>query len=158
MEGPKPLDPPPCPDLQLVLAVCRDLVDPLIGSGSIGVGVDGLGNVNFASKGGMVSVDIPTLGGELSTCCQQGGAQKLDTGSLSGWKSVLVGTTMSNSNIENPKITRGKEGPVIALPDSIMDNVTSGLKLCVVGRFVSFHPTIENVQNGWIKSGRSKAL
>ena len=66
-------------------------------------------------------------------------------GSLSGWKSTLVGTTMSNSNTKNPKITRGQEGPVIALPDSIMDNVTSGLKLCVVGRFFAFRPTIDTV-------------
>ena len=66
-------------------------------------------------------------------------------GSLLGWKSVLVGTMMSNSNTENPKITHGQEGPVIALPDSIMDNVTLGLKLCVVGRFVTFFPTIEMV-------------
>ena len=64
MEGPKPPDPPPCPDLQLVLVVCKDLVDTSIGCGSIGV--DGSGNVNAASDEGMLSVDIPALGGGIS--------------------------------------------------------------------------------------------
>ena len=56
-----------------------------------------------------------------------------------------MGTSMNNPNTENPKITYGQDGPVIALADSIMDNVTFGLKLCVVGRFVAFYPTVEMV-------------
>lgn len=58
-------------------------------------------------------------------------------------------TPMNCPNIENPKITCGQDGPVIVLPDSIMGNVTSGLKLCVVGRFFYFRPTIEMVQK-WV--------
>lgn len=63
MVGFKPLDPPPCLDLQLLLVVYRDLVDPLKGCGSIGV--DGLSTLG----GGMSSADNSTLGGGSSTCC-----------------------------------------------------------------------------------------
>ena len=90
MEGPRPPDPPPCSDLQLVLAVCRDLVDPLNGCESIGV--DGSCNDNSSLEGRLSCEDIFASRGGNSACCQQGGAQKSDVGSLSGWKSALVGT------------------------------------------------------------------
>ena len=45
---------------------------------------------------------------------------------------------------------------MIALPDSVMDNVTSDLKLCVVGRFFAFRPSIEAVRKWVINKWKAK--
>ena len=142
----KPPDPLPCPNLQLVLAVCREV--ELVTSHESTVD-EGLGSVKSASEVGQSSVDLFVSERGRSTGCLTGDARKTETSSFSGWKSALVGTTMFSSVIENPKVTHGEDGPMIALPDSVMDNVTSGLKLCVVGRFVAFRPSIEAVRK-WV--------
>ena len=125
MAGPKPSDLPLCPDLQLVLGVCRDLEDMLDGSGSIRVDGKTFSDTIALDSGG-------PIGGPLE------GGQMLVDRTLSGWKNVLIGSSMASLPTEDPKITHGHEGLVISLFDSVVDNVTFGLKLCVVGRFVAF--------------------
>ena len=142
----KPPDPPPCPDLQLVLAVCREIENVTCCESTV---EDGLGSVKLASVVGQSSADPFMSEGDRSEGGLTGEARKLEASSLTGWKNALVGTTKSSPVTENPLVTRGQDGPVIALPDSVMDNVTSGLKLCVVGRFVSFRLSIEAVRK-WV--------
>ena len=62
-----------------------------------------------------------------------------------GWKNALVGTNVANVHMVDPKIAHSTNGPVISFLDTLVDSVTSGLKLCVVGRFVAIRPTIEMV-------------
>ena len=61
MVGPEPPDLPPCPDLQLVLVVCRDLEDKSDDCGTIGVNgkdfsdtiaLDSGGPIGFPLEGG----------------------------------------------------------------------------------------------------------
>lgn len=58
---------------------------------------------------------------------------------------ALVSSQVVRDFAEDPKISLGANGLVISLPNTLVDNITSGLKLCVVGRFVAFRPTIEMV-------------
>ena len=132
MVGPKSLDLPPCLDLQLVFVICRDLEEKLDGCGTIGVD----GNTFFDT----VALDS---GGHIG--CPLKSSQILANGTLSGWKNVLVGPSKANVPTEDPKISHGQDGPVISLPNFLVDNVTSGLKLCFVSRFVEFTPIIEMV-------------
>ena len=62
-----------------------------------------------------------------------------------GWKNALVGTKVARVPMVDPKIAHSTNGLVISFLDTLVDSVTSGLKLCVVGRFVAFRPTIEMV-------------
>ena len=67
-----------------------------------------------------------------------------------GWKNALVGTNVTGQlTMEDPKVAHGTNGQVISLLDTLVDTVTSSLKLCVVGRFVAFRPTIEMVRK-WV--------
>lgn len=139
----EPPDPSPCSDLQMVLVLCRDLEDTRDGCGSMG-------------DLGMSSIDTVVLGSGGSTGGPPKGGQMLANGSLTGWKNALMGSSGTNAhsegtkeNSEDPKIAHGFDGPMISLPDSLMDSVTSGLKLCVVARFVAFRPTIEMVRK-WV--------
>ena len=68
--------------------------------------------------------------------------QRLVDGTLTGWKNALVGSLVANVPMEDPKIAHGLDGLMISLPDSLVDSVTFGLKLCVVARFVPFRPII----------------
>lgn len=49
----------------------------------------------------------------------------------------------------DPKIAHSANGPMVSLLNTLVDSVTFGLKLCVIGRFVAFRPTIEMVRQ-WI--------
>ncbi|XP_059064774.1 uncharacterized protein LOC131856851 [Cryptomeria japonica] len=64
----------------------------------------------------------------------------------STWKGALVGNTKLGSSTLLAKVIAGEDGPKICLPDSIMDNITSSLHLCLVGRFLAFRPTIDMVR------------
>ena len=136
MEGPKPLDPPPCSDLQMELVLCMDLEDTMDGCGSMG----DVGNIYF---------NIVALGSDGPPGFPLDGGQKLENGALSGWKNSLVGSSVANISMKDPKIAHGIDGPVISLPNSLVENVTFGIKLYVVGRFVAFRPTIEMVRK-WV--------
>lgn len=71
-------------------------------------------------------------------------------GTLGGWKNALVGPPVVSVSTKNPKIVHGANGPVISLSGTLVDNITSGLKLCVVGRFFSFRPMIKMVHK-WVR-------
>ena len=70
-------------------------------------------------------------------------------GTLGGRKNVLVGSQVVSVSMEDSKISHNANRLVISLPDALVDNITSGLKLCVVGRFFSFRPMIEMVHK-WV--------
>ena len=73
------------------------------------------------------------------------GRKKLTVGNPARWKNALVGTNVARDSMEDPKIAHSANEPMISLPDTLVDSVTFGLKLCVVSRFVAFRPTIEMV-------------
>ena len=60
-----------------------------------------------------------------------------------------MGSSVANVSTEDPNISCGIDGLVISLPNSLVESVTFGLKLCVVGRFIAFRPTIEMVHK-WV--------
>ena len=62
-----------------------------------------------------------------------------------GWKNILVGSKVANVHMADPKIAHNDNGLVISFLDTLVDSVTSSLKLWVVRRFVAFRPTIEMV-------------
>ena len=92
----------------------------------------------------------PTLlgNGELVGSLMEG-RQKMIEGTLGGWRNALVGSQVVSVSMEDPKIAYSANGPVISLLDTLVDSITYGLKLCVVGRFVAFKPTIEMVHK-WV--------
>ena len=55
-----------------------------------------------------------------------------------GWKNVLVGNKVANVLTMDPKIAHNDKDLVISFPDTLVDSITSGLKLWLVGRFVAF--------------------
>ena len=73
------------------------------------------------------------------------GGKKLRVGIPIRWKNALVCTNVARDSMEDPKIAHSANGPVISLPDTLVDSVTYGLKLCVVNRFVAFRPMLEMV-------------
>ena len=75
-------------------------------------------------------------------------------GTLGGWKNALVGSHVVTISMEDPKITHSANETVISLLDTLVDSVTFGLKLCVVGRFFAFRPTIEMVHKWVSQKGR----
>jgi len=66
-----------------------------------------------------------------------------------GWKDVVLGENMTHVSLEAPKVISGDEGLEIVILDNLVDSVLVNPKLCLVGRFVVFHPSIKMVRN-WI--------
>ena len=130
MAGPKPPNPPPYPNLQMALTLHRDLE----------VTIDWFGAMEVER----MTLSSPTLlgNGEPASSLGEGGL-KMKNGILGGWKNALVGSQVVSFSMEDSKISHNANRPVISLPDTLVDNVTFDLKLCVVGRFIAFRPMIE---------------
>lgn len=57
-----------------------------------------------------------------------------------GWKNVVLGENMTHVPLEAPKVISGQEGVEIIVPDSLVNSVSTNLKLCLIVRFVAFRP------------------
>ena len=55
-----------------------------------------------------------------------------------GWKEVVLGEKEAFIPVESTKVISSEEGVEIIVLDSLVDNVSTNLKLCLIGRFVSF--------------------
>lgn len=118
------------------------LVDGVIPAMELEILTDGCGVIDLKMKtisGPTPLEDGKYVGGPIED------RKNLMVGIPVGWKNALVGTNAVRDSIGDPKIAHSANAPVISLSDTLVDSVTSGLKLCVVSRFFSFRPIIEMV-------------
>ena len=66
-----------------------------------------------------------------------------------GWKEVVSEEKEAFILVEAPRVISSEEGVEILVPDSLVDSVSSNLKLCLIGRFFFFRPSIEMIRK-WV--------
>ena len=66
-----------------------------------------------------------------------------------GWKEMVIEEKEAFILVEAPKVISGEEWVEILVPDSLVDNVSTNLKLCLIVRFIFFFPSIEMVMK-WV--------
>lgn len=63
-----------------------------------------------------------------------------------GWKEVVPGEKVAHILLKAPKVINSDEGVEIVAFDSLVDSVSTNLKLCLIGRLFVFLPSIEMVR------------
>ena len=66
-----------------------------------------------------------------------------------GWKDMVLGEKKTHIPLEARKVINWEEEVEIVIIENFVDSVSTNLKLCMIGKFVSFFPSIEMARK-WV--------